>query len=223
MAAHWRLAASLKVLLAECNARFPHRDKASDGTIGDARHQHESTSDHNAWLSDKNGVPVVRALDVDSGPGLNPDEAHDQIGDIVAAAARQAGLDGHPAMGEGSYVIHEQKIASAHSDPPWRWRTFRGDPHTSHPHISVALAQRGYDNTRSWGVHPAKPPKPKPAVKKPAPKPAPTIKELLEMNLSDKVTIPAHYEVAKATGDTTMTVAVLLARLIEYAFKASRK
>lgn len=153
----WRVAGSLVTLLAEVNHRWPNRDKASDGTIGDVRHQHETTSDHNPWIHDSHGVGVVRALDVDSGPGLNPDEAHDTIGDTVTKAVIAAAKAGHPAMGTGSYVIHERKIASAKSDPPWSWRPYTGsDPHTSHPHISVALHQGGYDSTKPWGIWPVK-------------------------------------------------------------------
>lgn len=150
----WRVAGSLLTLLNECNRRWPNRDKASDGTIGDASHA-ARTSDHNPWVKDKNGVGVVRALDVDSGPGLNPDENHDRIGDKVTRAVILAAKAGHPAMGEGSYVIHERKIASVNSDPPWSWRPYTGsDPHTSHPHISVALHEKGYDSTRPWGLWP---------------------------------------------------------------------
>src|SRR4051794_4525359 len=40
----WRAAKSLEVLTRELDSHFPHRDKASDGTIGDDNHS--SRSDH---------------------------------------------------------------------------------------------------------------------------------------------------------------------------------
>jgi peptidoglycan hydrolase-like protein with peptidoglycan-binding domain len=155
MSRPWRVAGSLLVLFDEVNKRWPDRDKASDGTIGNAAHAANWTgSDHNPWVV-VDGVGVVRAGDIDSGPGLNPDDAHDVVGDTVAEAARQAGLSGHPAMGPGSYVIHERQIASANSSPPWSWRPYTGaDPHTSHPHISVTTNPAGFDSTRPWGVWP---------------------------------------------------------------------
>jgi hypothetical protein len=159
----WRVAGSLLVLLGEVNHRWPDRDKSSDGTIGDARHQAEgwTASDHNPWVVDSQGNGVVRALDVDAGPGLNPDAAHDTIGQTVADAAVAAAKAGHPAMGDGSYVIWHGQIASVNSVPPWSWRPYTGaDPHTSHPHISVATHQAGYDSTRPWGVWPLPLPKP---------------------------------------------------------------
>jgi hypothetical protein len=152
----WRVAGALLVLLNEVNKRWPDRDKASDGTIGNAAHVAEgwTDSDHNPWVVDANGNGVVRALDVDAGPGLNPDNAHDTIGQTVADAAVAAGKAGHPAMGDGSYVIWHGQIASVNSVPPWSWRPFDGDPHTSHPHVSVTTHQAGYDSTKPWGIWP---------------------------------------------------------------------
>jgi len=156
-----RPAKSLLVLNQEVNKEFPNRDHASDGMIGDVRHQHEPTSDHNGWVSDDQGKGVVRADDVDAGPGLNPNESHDETGDVVAEAALAAlrthfGLfkifkTKHPAMGNGAYVIHERQIASHKTKG--KLIPYSGvDPHTSHVHISVALAQSGYDSLRSWKI-----------------------------------------------------------------------
>src|ERR1044072_1775727 len=112
----WRAARSIEVLRNEVNAEFPGRDKASDGIIGNAEHASRQ-SDHNP-----NARGVVRAIDVDAGPGLNPSESRDKVGDTVAEAARAALMTHfgvfkyfktrHPAMGRGSYVIHERMICS---------------------------------------------------------------------------------------------------------------
>lgn len=53
------LAPSLAVLRAEINARWPGRDKASDGWIGDTAHQ-STRSDHNP-----NSRGSVNAIDID--------------------------------------------------------------------------------------------------------------------------------------------------------------
>ena len=59
----WRLARALETLRAEINAKWPHRSKVSDGTIGDAAHA-TRTSDYNPYIKDQSGVGVVRALDI---------------------------------------------------------------------------------------------------------------------------------------------------------------
>ena len=57
------LAPSLAALRSEVDARWPNRDKASDGWIGDPAHS-ARVSDHNPdWSSTPPGV--VRALDID--------------------------------------------------------------------------------------------------------------------------------------------------------------
>jgi len=63
----WRLAKSLITLINQVDAQFPIRDRSSDGTIGDARHQAEK-SDHNP---DREGV--VRALDITHDPAHGVD------------------------------------------------------------------------------------------------------------------------------------------------------
>ena len=149
----WRVAAALIELRNEVNRRWPDREKKSDGSIGDSKHKAKKHgSDHNPWVIDAHGIGVVRAIDVDAGPGLDPNRAHDGIGDTVAEAARLAGLNGHPAMKGGGYVIYEGKIASANSHPPWSWRTFSGDSHVSHPHISVGTGPAAYDSKQGWDV-----------------------------------------------------------------------
>lgn len=159
----WRVAKALLTLRNEVDKEFPDRDHASDGTIGNKAHQQlGNASDHNPWIKDADGVGVVRALDVDAGPGLNPTEAHDKVGDTVAEAARLAGKNGHPALKGGGYVIYEGQIASANSNPPWSWRKHTGDAHESHPHISVGQAPAAYDSTHHWGIHNAPQHQPQP-------------------------------------------------------------
>jgi hypothetical protein len=137
-----RPARSLDVLLAEIDAAYPGRSKASDGWIGDPAHA-SRPSDHNP---DRNGV--VRARDFTNDPASGADMS------IISERIVELALDGHPALGQGSYVIWNRQIASATLDGhPWNWEPYTGDnPHNHHMHVSVSRASGGYDSTRPWGV-----------------------------------------------------------------------
>ncbi|CRK55419.1 Phage tail fiber protein [Alloactinosynnema sp. L-07] len=154
----YRLAHALEVLRAEINARWPGRDKTSDGWIGDAAHATRQ-SDHNPWIKDNRGIGVVRAFDADAGIGGDTG-----IGLTIAEHVRHLGATGHPALGAGAYVISARRIASPTSG--WAWRTYTGtNPHISHTHISVSLAQGGYDSGQPWGLAGSKPPPPTPGAR----------------------------------------------------------
>jgi len=117
----------------QIDARWPDRDKRSDGWIGDSNH---TTGDH---VPDLGSSPsgCVRAIDVDEdllGPQaakVDPDAA-DRLVKQLAAYARE-GLDG----GRLKYIIFEGRIYSGtYRDRFWLPRPFSGDPHTTHIHIS---------------------------------------------------------------------------------------
>jgi hypothetical protein len=149
----WRVAQALLTMRAEVDRKWPDRERASDGGIGDERHAQLGTaSDHNPWVKDSNGIGVVRAFDIDAGRGLLPTRAQDDVGDTVSEVARLAGKAGHPALMGGGYVIYEGKIASAESNPPWSWRKHTGDAHESHPHVSVGRKASAYDSRSPWGI-----------------------------------------------------------------------
>jgi hypothetical protein len=66
------LAPALVKLRDEVNVRFPNRDKASDGWIGDASHQ-AAKSDHNpCWSCSGRYNGIVRAIDIDISPDGRP-------------------------------------------------------------------------------------------------------------------------------------------------------
>lgn len=146
--AAWRPAKSLDVLLAELKARFPLRDKESDGAIGNAEHAARK-SDHNP---DANGVVRARDYDEDlDGPGHPTGEKEMAV---VAEHIRQLGADGDPRLVGGAangYVIYERRIAGAGKG--WAWRAYTGtNAHEHHMHVSVCSNPAGYDSTASWGI-----------------------------------------------------------------------
>lgn len=169
----WQLAPALVKFRAQLDARFPKRDHASDGTIGDARHRAEH-SDHNP-----NRAGYVRAFDGD-------------VDGIPAAALaedlRKLGAAGDTRLNPGGYVILNGRIASASHG--WTWRIYSGDPHRSHFHLSVTTAAAGYKRTGKWNLPSLAPAKPKPA-----PKPAPAGDRVLRLGDRD---LPGKHDVTGA-------------------------
>lgn len=139
----WTLAPALKQLMAEVNARWPNRDRTTDGTIGDYKHS-LTTSEHNPYdeYGKKDPDGVVRAVDIDKDGIHVPTLLNATIGDSRV-----------------HYVIYNKIIYSCHYG--WRARPYHGeDPHTGHIHISLrnntsehcdpALVLTAQKNTRPW-------------------------------------------------------------------------
>lgn len=120
----------------QLDARFPNRDKRSDGWIGDSAHA-ARTSDHNP---DKNGW--VHAIDIDEnfGKGKWRNGRNAQaLADQILAYARS----GLPGADRVKYVVYENAIASGTYKATWfRWR--KGNwGHEAHVHVSFnASAQK---------------------------------------------------------------------------------
>lgn len=125
------LCAAGTTLRDQLDKRWPDRDHASDGWIGDAAH---TTGDH---VPDASSTPpgVVRAIDVDEdflGARQGDPFLANRFANQLIACARN-GEDG----GRLKYVIFEGRIASGtYQSSFWTWRQFDGDPHTTHIHIS---------------------------------------------------------------------------------------
>lgn len=138
----WRAARSLIKLRDQVNRRAPRRNKASDGTIGDAAHC-QRTSDHNPWVRD-GSVGVVTALDITHNPSGGCDA------NTIAEAIR-ASRDTRV-----KYIIWNRRIANSAAigaSQPWQWRPYSGtDPHTNHVHISVKPDKANYDSTADWAI-----------------------------------------------------------------------
>lgn len=146
-----RLALSLVELRTEFDHLYPNRDRASDGTIGDAAHR-ATWSDHNP-----NSEGVICAMDVDT----DLDGTNDNNDAQMDAIVERIRLNPHQDL---KYVIYQGQIASAyaaHGFNPWDWRPYTGDSHVSHPHFSVGDGPDGrsapgtYDHTDSWGIIPS--------------------------------------------------------------------
>lgn len=122
------LAPSLTTLRAEINARWPRRDKTSDGWIGDRAHQ-ATRSDHNP-----NARGSVNAADFDE-DGIN-------VAEVIDAFER------HPSA---HYWIYEGQIADR--DDGWRRRPYAGsNPHDKHVHVSIRQTRQAEQDTRPWGL-----------------------------------------------------------------------
>lgn len=141
----WRVAKCLDQLLGEINASAPGRNKASDGSIGDADHQN-SNSDHNPWC--QGWVVTARDFTHDPGGGFDSYAFADWLrqrcrGDILLNGERETRV---------KYVISNRQIASPTDN--WAWRYYDGsNPHDHHCHVSVDCTGEGgsMDSTDAWG------------------------------------------------------------------------
>lgn len=129
-----RLAKSLETLRTQVNAKWPNRDKSSDGWIGDPAHQ-ATKSDHNP-----NSAGVVTALDITHDPahGLDARKLAETL-----VASRDSRI---------KYIISNGQIISSVVSP-WQWRTYSGsNAHRQHVHISVMGSAGLYDDGRAWNL-----------------------------------------------------------------------
>lgn len=133
----WYVARSLDQLLAEINASAPNRNKASDGSIGDADHSSRD-SDHNPC--DDHDCVCARDFTHDPGHGFDSYEFAGWLVDRCLTGTED----------RCKYVISNGRIASAEHD--WLWRPYSGsNPHSHHVHVSVAHPQSLFDDPAPWG------------------------------------------------------------------------
>lgn len=141
----WVLTKGLQNLRAQIDAWAPDRDHASDGTIGDAAHQAE-TSGHNPddtagvsaeWNGDPDSTAEVRAIDVDV--DFRNGATAQQLVDHVVALKPSSVL---------RYVIYNRRIYEASNGWDAAGRPYTGaSAHTEHIHFSGAYSQSSDENT----------------------------------------------------------------------------
>jgi hypothetical protein len=109
----------------QVDKRWPRRDKASDGWIGDTSHQ-ATPSDHNPDPD----TGVVRAIDIDRDLSKTDPKAMERmVGQLRRYCRDRQDND------RVSYIIFDGLIAS--NTYGWVWRPYSGtNPHDHHCHIS---------------------------------------------------------------------------------------
>jgi len=123
------VAPALWQLLAQINAAWPARNKASDGIMGDASHQARA-SDHNT------GLALDVTLDKDAGPDLD---------ELAAALLEDSRV---------TYVIWRARIANRDIQSG-AWRPYSGaNPHNHHLHVSIRASAR--DDVQPWNLKPSR-------------------------------------------------------------------
>lgn len=166
-----KLCAAGVTLRDQVNQKWPNRDKASDGWIGDSKHQANEGWGTNGKGSYHNPDPngIVHAIDLDEdffGKGKGGQKEAMKFAQELATYCRE-GKDG----GRIAHIVYEDKVASATANN-WHFRG-SGYGHTHHIHISFTNKA---DNDGSKFRLPIfesddnkpKPPTPKPENKIPA-------------------------------------------------------
>lgn len=136
MTAPWTLAPCLVSLRDEFNDLAPSRDRASDGSIGDAAHSARA-SDHNP---DENRV--VHAIDVDKDlrrPGVDME----RVVQFLLARCRSG------AEKRLKYIIFRQRIWAKSNG--WRQQAYTGpNAHKEHAHLSAEYDTKSANSRASW-------------------------------------------------------------------------
>lgn len=123
----WYTVEGIDTLLAQTNKRWPHRDKRSDGTVGDAAHA-ARPSDHNP---DSKGA--VHAVDIDSDLNGSKNDMRWFADQLIAYARTN-----QPGSKRFKNIVFADQVASGtYPAHYWTWRD--GDyGHFDHIHVSFS-------------------------------------------------------------------------------------
>lgn len=145
--AGWILVPCLVQLRNEFNALAPHRDKASDGSIGDVAHE-ERQSDHNrdetgnVPIRDADKTQEVHAIDVDTDLRVSGLTMEHCVQFVLTRC--RSGKENRL-----RYIIYNRRIWSASNG--WRQASYSGaNPHDKHAHFSSSYDSAREADTRSW-------------------------------------------------------------------------
>jgi hypothetical protein len=143
----WVLTKGLATVRDEFNAVFPHRDKASDGAIGNTAHQAERSGHNpditgNSEYRDGDSKDEVRAIDIDA--DLRSTVTMEQVVQYLIRQARRG------VYIPFRYVIYNRRIWSRRDG--WAQHAYDGDPHTSHVHLSGDYTQTADEWTGTLGL-----------------------------------------------------------------------
>jgi hypothetical protein len=145
--ADWVLIPCLKALFAEFDRIAPGRDRASDGSIGDAAHR-RTVSDHNpdetgsVPIHDADHVNEVHAIDVDNNL-RESDLTMEKVVQFLLGRCRSG------AERRLRYIIYNRRIWSASSG--WVQKRYTGaSAHTEHAHFSASYTSSLEASTASW-------------------------------------------------------------------------
>jgi len=123
-----QLCAGGVTLRKQIDAKWPKRDRRSDGWIGDPAHA-ARVSDHNP---DRDGI--VHALDIDENLGIGRLRNGWQARQLANQLRRYA-ASGLPGSKRIKYIVYENRLASGtYKSSWWKWRPGRWG-HEFHIHV----------------------------------------------------------------------------------------
>lgn len=132
-----------RVFVSEVNRAYPGRDHASDGSIGDPRHQ-GTASDHNPGPAGSPSPGKVDAVDIDD--DLTKPDDREAMRHIIECFQR------HPSA---QYWIYQDRIAFASEG--WKPRSYAyagpgRNRHGKHGHFNFKETRAAHDSTRPFGI-----------------------------------------------------------------------
>ena len=126
----------------QINKRFPGRDKASDGWIGDTSHK-DRFSYHNP---DSRGW--VHALDIDENMGKRGVWRRGKTARMLADQLNAYAASGLPGSDRLLHTVYEGQVASGTYKKTF-WK-FRGSGYSHFQHIHVTFAPSAEKNGKVW-------------------------------------------------------------------------